>query len=97
MSCDCDRQRAPLIEILPAENGYIITNYNKSPDSPMSGLMGEIVVGMQGDDPAASFQKAINKINVKESVRRKEIEHHVAKSPEEALKILSEILSMMKG
>lgn len=97
MGCDCQPE-GPLIEISPAENGFIITAYNAVAD-PKGGTLDVFAKAfghMTADDPMAAFKKAVDQANLKDSVRRKEVEHHVAKTAEEALRILSEILSTMK-
>jgi hypothetical protein len=96
MGCDCQPE-GPLVEIKPAENGFVITAYNKvDRNVDTISLFSKVAEGIQTGDPMAAIQKAMGSERLKESVRRKEVEHHVAKTADEALKILGEILGTMK-
>lgn len=86
------------VQILPVENGYLITAYYPQSKPNIPDLMSSVMRGMQGGgDPAEAFAKTLSSINIKESVKRKATEHHVAKSVEEALHLVSEILASMSS
>jgi len=86
------------VQILPVENGYLITAYYPQAKPNIPDLMTHIMKGMQGGgDPAEAFAKTLGAINIRESVKRKATEHHVAKSVEEALHLVSEILASMNS
>lgn len=91
-----DEPNTPMIQILLAENGYIITAYSArySGGAEIAEIIGPI---SGGEDPGEVLKKAFKSQQLKESTRRKPIEHHIAKSKDELMMLLGEILSTLKG
>lgn len=93
--------QGPMIQIMPVENGYLITAYNGRTNvnnlSEASAVFTTLITSInKGEDPTAAFKKTLDQASLKESVRRKPVEHHVSKSVEETLKLVGEILGSMK-
>lgn len=94
--------QGPMVQIMPVENGYLITAYNgngkKTTMGDMSSIMNQIFGAMNsGEDPAQAFKKVVDQASMKEAVKRKSVEHHVSKNVDETLKLVGEILGSMKG
>ena len=93
--------QGPMIQIMPVENGYLITAYNGRPGgntlADASNIFNTLISSInKGGDPAEAFKKTLDSASLKESVRRKPVEHHVSKSVDETLKLIGEILGSMK-
>jgi hypothetical protein len=89
----------PSLQITPVENGYIISTFHGQKErGDIPEMLSSVMNGFSsGEDPAESVAKAIGSIKIKESTRRKAVEHHIAKSIEEVLKLIPEILGSMKN
>ena len=90
----------PTVQITAVENGYLISAHYGPPKADLDSANSIINVALgglkEGGDPAASFQKAFEQLRLQQSVKRKPVEHHVAKNIDEVMKLLAEILSVMK-
>ena len=88
-----------MIQITPVENGFMITTYTgrQASSQDTTDLINNMFTAAgNSEDPIASAKKAFEQMALKSSTRRKSIEHHVAKSSEETIKLVSEILGTMK-
>lgn len=88
-----------MVQIMPVENGFVITAHHdqKERNQEAANIFSSIVGAIgKSEDPAAAFKKAVDQIQLKEAVRRKPVEHHVAKNIDEVIKLLAEILGSMK-
>jgi hypothetical protein len=89
-----------MVQIMPVENGYLITAYmgRQGMGSQDTFDMLNTVFSSVGksDDPIAAFKKSLDQAKLKSSTRRKPIEHHIARTADEAVGLVREILGTMK-
>lgn len=89
-----------MVQIIPVENGFVITAHydlKKNGIQDMNTVIQTALGGLSdGGDPTLVFKKVMDQVQLKDAVRRKPVEHHVAKNLEEMVRLLTEILGSMK-